>query len=108
MTRLAVKTDEKVLFINVSDIDTIESAGNYVVVHVGKENHILRETLTALEARLPAKDFFRVSRAAIVNLDHVKELQPMFHGESVVVLKNGRTIPTTRTLKEIQEKLEFR
>ena len=49
-----------------------------------------------------------VSRAALVNLDHVKELQPMFRGESVIVLKNGRTIPTTRSSREIQEKLEFR
>jgi two-component system LytT family response regulator len=57
---------------------------------------------------LPARNFLRISRAAIVNLDHVRELQPLFRGESVVVLQNGRTIPTTRALRELQEKLEFR
>ena len=108
LTRIAVKAEDKVLFIAVDDIDSIESAGNYVVVHVGKEEHVLRETLTNLEARLPARQFLRVSRAAIVNMDCVKELQPAFRGENVVVLKNGRAIPTTRTLREIQEKLEFR
>ena len=108
LARIAVKTGEKVLFIAVSDIDSIESAGNYVVVHVGKDEHILRDTLTNLEAKLPAGKFLRVSRAAIVNLERVKELQPMFHGESVVVLKNGRAVPTTRSLREIQEKLEIR
>lgn len=108
LTRLAVKTDDKVTFVAINDIDSIESAGNYVVVHVGKENHILRDTLTSLEARLPAQQFLRISRAAIVNLDRVRELQPMFRGESVVVLHDGRTIPTTRSLREIQEQMERR
>lgn len=105
LSRLAVKTDEKIIFVNVSDVDSIESAGNYVVVHVGKENHILRETLSNLETRLPAKQFYRVSRSAIVNLERIKELQPMFRGESVIVLKNGRTISTTRSAREIQDRL---
>lgn len=108
LARLAIKTDEKVLFIAISDIDSIESAGNYIVVHVGKDEHILRDTLTNLEAKLSPKKFLRISRAAIVNLERVKELQPMFRGESVVILKNGRAIPTTRSAREIQEKLEIR
>jgi two-component system LytT family response regulator len=104
--RLTIKTEEKILFLDIDDIDSIESAGNYVVVHVGKTNHIMRETLTNLEAKLPSKKFLRISRAAIVNLERVKELQPMFRGESVVILKNGRAIPTTRRPREIQDKLE--
>jgi two-component system LytT family response regulator len=106
ISRLTIKEDERVVVVNVSEIDSIESAGNYVVVHVGKAEHIFRESLKNLEKKLP-KAFFRVSRAAIVNLERVKELQPMFHGDSVVMLKNGRAIPTSRSLREIQEKLEF-
>ena len=106
ISRLTSKEDERVVFVNVSEIDSIESAGNYVVVHVGKAEHIFRESLKNLEKKLP-KAFFRVSRAAIVNLERVKELQPMFHGDSVVMLKNGRAIPPSRSLREIQEKLEF-
>ena len=108
LTRLAIKTDDKVVFVAIGEVDSIESAGNYVVVHVGKDSHVLRETLTSLEGKLPAKQFLRISRAAIVNLERVRELQPMFKGESVVILKDGRAIPTTRSLREIQEKLEFR
>lgn len=106
LARLTVKTNDKILFIAINEVDSIESAGNYVVVHVGKDEHVLRETLTNLEAKLPSNKFLRVSRAALVNLDRIKELQPMFRGESAVILKNGRAIPTTRTLREIQEKLE--
>jgi two-component system, LytTR family, response regulator len=106
--RLAVKTEDKVLFISVYDIDSIESAGNYIGVHVGKDNHILRETLTNLEAKLPSRQFMRISRAAIVNLERVRELQPLSRNESVIILKNGRVIPTTKGWREIQEKLENR
>jgi two-component system, LytTR family, response regulator len=106
LSRLTIRNDERIVFVNVNEIDSIESAGNYAVVHSGKDSHILRESLKSLEERLP-KTFFRVSRAAIVNLERVKELQPMFRGESVVILKNGKAIPTSRSLREIQEKLEF-
>ena len=108
LTRIAVKSAEKILFVAVSDVDSIESAGNYVVVHVGKESHILRDTLTNLEVKLSPAKFLRESRSAIVNLERVKELQSAYRGESVVVLKNGRAIATTHSLREIQEKLEIR
>ena len=93
---------------NVDDIDAIEAAGKYAVVHVGKENHVLRETMAALESNLPPERFLRISRSVIVNISRVQELQPMFKGESVVVLKNGKHYPTTRPIREIQQKLEFR
>jgi len=106
LSRLTIRTDDRVVVVNLDEVDSIESAGNYVVVHVGKDQHVMRDTLTALEVKLPARQFLRISRAVIVNLEHVKEFQPMFKGESVVILKNGRSLPTTRSLREIQEKLE--
>lgn len=108
LSRLAVKTPGKVLFVNVENIDAIEAAGKYAVVHVGKDNHVLRETITTLEANLPPERFLRISRSVIVNIGCIQELQPMFKGENVVVLKNGKHYPTTRPLRELQQKLEFR
>ena len=108
LRRLTVKTPERVLFVNVEDIDAIEAAGKYAVVHVGKENHVLRETMNSLESHLPPDRFLRISRSVIVNIAQVQELQPMFKGENVVVLKSGQRYPTTRPLREIQQKLEFR
>jgi two-component system LytT family response regulator len=92
----------------VEEIDAIEAAGKYAVVHVGKENHVLRETMNSLESNLPPDRFLRISRSVIVNIARVQELQPMFKGENVIVLKNGKRYPTTRPLREIQQKLEFR
>ena len=108
LTRLAVKTPGKVTFVELDQIQAIEAAGKYAVVHVGKEHHVLRETMSSLESLLPPQRFLRLSRSVIVNLDQIQELQPMFKGENLVVLKNGKTYPTTRPLREIQQKLEFR
>lgn len=108
LTRLAVKTPGKVSFVELDQIQAIEAAGKYAVVHVGKENHVLRETMSSLESNLPPQRFLRISRSVIVNLDHIQELQPTFKGESLVVLKNGKSYPATRPIREIQQKLEFR
>src|SRR5256714_10139047 len=108
LTRLAVKTPGKVTFVELEQIQAIEAAGKYAVVHVGKENHVLRETMSSLEAHLPPQRFLRINRSVIVNIDQIQELQPMFKGENVVVLKNGKSYPTTRPIREIQQRLEFR
>lgn len=108
LTRLAVKSPGKVTFVNLDQIQAIEAAGKYAVVHVGKENHVLRETMSSLESHLPPQRFLRISRSVIVNIDQIQELQPMFKGENLVVLKNGKRYPTTRPIREIQQKLQFR
>jgi two-component system LytT family response regulator len=109
LTRLTVKTDDKVAVIKTAEIDSIESAGNYVSVNAGKESHILRDTLNALEKQLDPEKFLRVSRSAIVNLDRVKELQPMFKGEHIVVLQNGKRLAMSRgSLREVEQALRFR
>jgi len=107
LTRLIVKTCDKVVVLKTVDIDAIESAGNYVAVQFGKESHILRETLSALEAQLDPKKFLRISRSAIVNLDRVKELLPMFKGEHVMVLDNGKHLAMTLRLREAEKALKF-
>jgi len=109
LTRLTIKNEGRLAVIRTADIDCIESAGNYVSVNTGKEGHILRESLNALEKQLDPEKFLRVSRSAIVNLDRVKELQPMFKGEHVIVLQNGKRLPMTRgLLREVEQALKFR
>jgi two-component system, LytTR family, response regulator len=109
LARLTVKNDDRVVVIKTADIDSIESAGNYVSVNVGKEGHILRESLNALEKQLDPENFLRVSRSAIVNLDRVKELQPMFKGEHIIVLQSGKRLTMTRgLLRDVEQALKFR
>lgn len=107
LTRLSVKADDRMLFIKVFEIDVIEAAGKYLVVHAGKENHIIRESLSGLEAQLDPEKFLRVSRSVIVNLNSIRELQPMFKGEHVIVLHDGRKLAMTRGLREVESALKF-
>ena len=107
LTRLTVKTGDKVVVVPTKDIDSIEAAGNYVAVRVGPESHILRDTLSALEAQLDPDRFLRISRSAIVNLDRITELHPMFKGEHILVLQNGRRLTMTRGLRDVEQLLKF-
>jgi two-component system, LytTR family, response regulator len=88
--RLVIRTGGRVSFLKTSEIDWVESEGNYVRLHVGKETHLLRETLNQMEERLDPDQFFRIHRSTIVNLDRIKELQPWFHGDYRATDDNSR------------------
>jgi two-component system LytT family response regulator len=107
IARIPVRNGDRVTFVKTALIDYMESAGNYVVLHAGKENHVVRETLSGLEARLDPKQFIRINRSTLVNLDQIKELQPLFKGEHAVLLHNGKQLTMTRGLREVQELLKF-
>jgi two-component system LytT family response regulator len=98
--RLAVKAEGRFLFLKLSDIDWVEAADNYVNLHSGSESHLLRETMKAMEGKLPPEQFVRISRSAIVNAEHVKELHPLFHGEYVVILSSGARLTLTRGYRD--------
>jgi two-component system LytT family response regulator len=105
LERLAVKTSGRVIFVKLEDIDYIESAHNYVELHVDKQSHLLRETLNSIEARLPAEKFVRISRSTIVNIEKIKELQPLFYGEYAVTLHNGTRLTLSRRYRDKLERL---
>lgn len=93
--RLVIRTRSKVSFLKPSEIDWIEADGKHALLHAGRETHVVRHTLTRLEQRLAAHGFVRVHRSAIVNVDRIKELEPWFHGEYVVVLKDGTKLTSS-------------
>ncbi|HTG44968.1 MAG TPA: LytTR family DNA-binding domain-containing protein [Verrucomicrobiae bacterium] len=103
--RLLVKVEGRVLLVKVEDIDWVEAADNYVSLHVGKETHMMRETMSSLELRLPTEKFMRISRSNIVNVERIQELQPMFHGEYMVLLKNGTKLTLSRSYRDKLDKL---
>jgi two-component system LytT family response regulator len=103
--RLPVKSEGRIIFLRLPDIDWVEAADNYVKLHVGNEAHMLRETMTSLESKLPAERFLRISRSAMVNIEQIKELHPMFHGEYVVILRNGARLTLTRGYRDKLQQL---
>ena len=94
--RIAVKSGSQIVFIKLDAIDWIGSADNYAELHVGEKSHLLRETMSALEARLDAEKFVRISRSVIVNVQRVKELKRLFHGGYDVILSDGTMLTLSR------------
>jgi two-component system LytT family response regulator len=103
--RLAIRDAGRVVFLQLDEIDWIEAEGNYVRLHVGKESHLLRETMSSTEARLTSQKFLRVSRSTMVNLERVTELHPLFHGDSVVILRDGTRLTVSRVYREALDRL---
>jgi two-component system LytT family response regulator len=95
-TRLAIRSEGRVRLLDVADVDRIVAAGNYVEIHAGGKQHLLRETMASLEARLDPQRFVRVSRAAIVSTTRIREVQPLFNGDFVVLLENGAQVNGSR------------
>ena len=104
--RILVKSPDRILFLRPEEIDQIEAAGNYLILCAGKERHIVRETMAAMESRLTESGFMRVSRSAMVNLNRIEQVQPRIApGEFCVVLKNGSRVNMTCSLAELQRRM---
>ena len=99
-SRIVVRHDGRVYFVRTADVDWFEADGNYVKVHAGKQVHVIRETIAALEAQLDRSQFARIHRSTIVNLDRIQELQPWFAGDYVVLLRDGTKLKLSRTYRE--------
>ncbi|MFP5245970.1 MAG: LytR/AlgR family response regulator transcription factor, partial [Thermoanaerobaculia bacterium] len=103
--RFLVRVREKVIVIKADEIDWIEGAGYYVSLHTGAKAHLLRETMAELETRLDPERFFRVHRSAIVNLDRVRDVHPLFRGDCQLVLADGTELRLSRSRRAEFEQL---
>ncbi len=105
LKRFSVRSGQRTSFITADQIDWIEASGNYVILHVGDESHFLREAMTRIEHEIPATDFLRVSRSAIVRLNCVKAIQASGGGHHCIVLNSGQSVPITRGVRELEVRL---
>lgn len=100
LKRLVIKAGGRVTILGVRDIDWIEADGDYVKIHAGKVWHLLRETMKHLETQFDPARFVRIHRSTIVNVERIKELQPYFRGEYVVILHDGTSLKLSRGYKD--------
>ena len=106
--RLVVRSPGRLLFVNVSEIDWIEAASYYACLHVGRETHIIRRTLTELERDLGEATFIRIHRSIIVNLERIEGLELESSGEYEVVLKSKVRLRLSRRFrKRLHERLKI-
>jgi len=103
--RIAVKSGGHVVWVKLDEVDWIGSADNYAELHVGVKSHLLRETMAALEARLDAKRFVRISRSVIVNAPRIKELKRLFYGGCEIMLQDGTKLTLSRRYRDKLQQL---
>jgi two-component system, LytTR family, response regulator len=103
--RFLVRVRDKVVVVNADDVDWIEAADYYVSLHTGSKTHLLRETMSDLEKRLDPEKFFRAHRSAIVNVERVREIHPLFRGDCALVLSDGTRVRLSRTRRASFERL---
>jgi two-component system, LytTR family, response regulator len=96
LERVAIKSGEGIFFLRTDEIDWVEAAGNFVRFHCGGKAWLHRETMSRLEAKLDPEKFVRIHRSTIVAVEAVKELQPLFHGDYTVVLRDGTELTLSR------------
>lgn len=103
--RLPIKKAGRVIVVDVDEVMRFDATGNYIEVHTRERMHLMRETLSGLEARLDPDGFVRVSRSCIVNARHIRELQPHASGDFVVVLADDTEVQGSRRYRDAIEAL---
>jgi two-component system LytT family response regulator len=98
--RLEVKSNGRLVFVPLKEIDWVGAADNYLEVHSGKQTYLIRETMSQLEARLDHAKFARVHRSTLVNVERVRELRPLFNKDHALVLRDGTQLTVSRTYYE--------
>lgn len=98
--RIPLRAGERFVMVDPGDIDRVEVDGNLVQVTAGGERFVFRETLAAFEARLPAGRFVRVHRSLVVNVDRIRQVEPWFHGDYLLLLADGSKVVTGATYRD--------
>jgi len=97
LDRLVVKSPQGTIFLSSDHVEWIEAAENYVRLHVGKAEYLIQTTMNSLYNRLDPSKFVRIHRALIANVNYICAINPLFHGEYLVRLKNGAQLRSGRT-----------
>ncbi len=103
LSRIKVKTANRVFFLPVERIDWVEAANNHVLLHAGGETYQVRETLQDMAAMLGSDRFSRISRSALANVDRVSEVQTLSRGRYLVILQDGSRLPTRLPIRDLEE-----
>lgn len=98
--RIAIKTTNGIRLVTSNDIEWIEARGDYVRVIANGNPHVYRETMRSLESKLDPERFLRIHRSTIVNVDQIRDIQPLCNGESVITLHNGIRLKVSRGRRE--------
>jgi two-component system, LytTR family, response regulator len=100
LKRLSFKSRGRTIIVSTDEIEYIEAEGNYLKLRVGAESHLIRSPLHKFEEKLDPEKFARIHRSALINIDRVRELHPLFNGDQLVIMKNGKELTLSRKFRD--------
>jgi two-component system, LytTR family, response regulator len=103
--RILVRSTGRLVFLDPHDVRWISASDNYVVFHTAEERHVVRMTMNAVQRSLDPHHFVRIHRSTIVNIENVRELRGLAHGDYAVVLRDGTELTLTRSYRHLVGRL---
>ena len=103
--RVTIKSGGRIYFLKVEEIDWVEGAGDYLSIHAGSQSHLIRESMGNFYAKLDPKKFLRIHRSAIVKIECIKDIRPLFKGEYDITLTNGKRLNSSKSYRHHLQKL---
>jgi two-component system LytT family response regulator len=100
LERLLVKSGGQFVMVRMPEVDWIESAANYVSLHVGARSHLHRQTMAGMEQQLDPRQFMRIRSSAIINLDRIASVQPWSRTEYQFTLTTGAKLVSSRRYRD--------
>ena len=94
--RFTIKCKGRVIFLSLDEIDWVEAAANYIKLSVSGHSYRMREAISRLAERLDSRQFVRIHRSTIVNVQRIKALEPVNGGEYIVILRDGKELSCSR------------
>jgi two-component system LytT family response regulator len=98
--KMLVKSNGRLIIVHIDDIDWIEAWGDYVRIHCKGKTHVVHQKVVDVEARLDPARFLRIGRSAIVNVDRIKELEPLNHGDYIIFLYDNTQLNLSRNYRD--------
>ena len=98
--RIAIRDRDRVIFVDVADVDWVGADGDYVRIHANGKSHLVRDTMAAMEQRLDPAMFVRIHRSSIVNVSRIRELRPYSSREYAVILRDGTRLRLSRRYRD--------
>ncbi len=99
LQRVLVRENKKLFMVSLRDVYYFEGSGDYIKIQLNNKSHLINESLSNLEQQVDPKQFVRIHRSFIVNIDHIKEFIPHLNGEYIIVLQNNAQVKMSRSYK---------
>lgn len=100
ISRLLIKSANRSIIVKAEDIRWIAAADYYARVHTAEQAHLVRQSLNTLEQQLNPQQFIRIHRSTIINIDYLREMEPLYNGAYAVTMQDGTALRLSRNRRE--------